>query len=281
MKEQKILVTGGTGKTGRRIIERLQRAGHKNVRVGSRSHQPVFDWENAATWEGALSGVDAVYIAYQPDLCVPGTSEVLNAFASLASKQGVKKMVLLSGRGEDEALLCEEKVKAHAENWTIVRASWFNQNFSEGFFLETVRSGHVALPRATTLEPFTDADDIADVVVKVLLDDEYNGQTLELTGPRLLTFEQAVGEIAVATGRSIAFEPLSLEQYVDMLRAYKVPEDHIWLANYLFTEVLDGRNASVTTDIQRVLGRPARDFSAYAADVAKRGVWTVAQLSSI
>jgi uncharacterized protein YbjT (DUF2867 family) len=87
MKAQKILVTGGTGKTGRRIIERLQQAGHQNIRVGSRSRQPVFDWENAATWEEALSGVDSVYIAYQPDLSVPGTSEVLNAFASLASKK--------------------------------------------------------------------------------------------------------------------------------------------------------------------------------------------------
>ncbi|HTF20575.1 MAG TPA: hypothetical protein VK658_21030, partial [Chryseolinea sp.] len=168
-----------------------------------------------------------------------------------------------------------------AENWTIVRASWFSQNFSESIFLEPILAGHVALPRASALEPFTDADDIADVVVKCLLEDEHHGQTYELTGPRLLSFEQAIHEIAAATGRSIAFQPLSLDQYDEMLRSYQVPEGHIWLVNYLFTEVLDGRNSSITTDIERLLGRKARDFSAYVADTAKRGQWDTAHLTSI
>ena len=274
MEDKKILILGGTGKTGRRVAERLTKLGYKNIRIGSRSGEPPFDWENPETWEDAIDGMDAVYITFQPDLAIPSAAETIQKFATLARKYGIRKMVLLSGRGEKEAQACEQIVMATADNWTIVRASWFNQNFSESVFLPSILAGHVALPRATTLEPFTDADDIADVVVESLLDDQHSGQIYELTGPRLLTFPEAVAEISNAAGREIHFQALTLEEHAAQLRAYQLPEDYIWLVNYLFTEVLDGRNASVTNDISKVLGRKAKDFTAFARETAATGIWT-------
>jgi uncharacterized protein YbjT (DUF2867 family) len=273
MKEQKILITGGTGKTGRRVIERLRHLGVNNIRIGSRRETPSFDWDDPATWEDAVSGVDTVYIAFQPDLAVPTAPSVIGAFTSVASRHGVRKMVLLSGRGELEAQKCEEIVKTSASSWTIVRASWFNQNFSEGFFLDSVLAGHVALPKVTSPEPFTDVDDIADVVVRCLIDDKHHGKTFDLTGPELLTFEQAVAEIVKATGKDIAFEPMTMDGYEQMMRSYNVSADEMWLIRYLFTEIFDGRNASVTDDVEKVLGRKAKTFSQYAFDAVKVGVW--------
>lgn len=281
MKERKILVLGGTGKTGRRVVERLQQSGINQVRIGSRTAQPAFDWETPATWHEAVKDIDTVYITFQPDLAIPAAPSIIKNFTELASRSGVKKMVLLSGRGEQEAQVCEEIVKQNATNWTIVRASWFNQNFSESIFLDPILAGHVALPRAEALEPFTDADDIAAVVVECLLNEEHNKKTYELTGPRLLTFKEAISEIAKATRRDITFQALSLDEYTEMLRQYQVPEDHIWLANYLFTEVLDGRNASVKHDIEKVLGRKAKDFSDYVKATASEGVWNSPTLKTI
>ncbi|GCC51294.1 NmrA family transcriptional regulator [Chryseotalea sanaruensis] len=281
MIEKKILVLGGTGKTGRRVVDRLKQSRVSHVRIGSRTAQPSFDWEDATTWNEAVNGIDTVYITFQPDLAIPAAPSIIKNFTELASKNGVKKMVLLSGRGEQEAQLCEEIVKQNAINWTIVRASWFNQNFSESIFLDPILAGHVALPRAEALEPFTDADDIADVVVKCLLNDEHNKQTYELTGPRLMTFKEVISEIAKATERDITFQALSLDEYTQMLRQYHVPEDHIWLANYLFTEVLDGRNASVKNDIEKVLGRKAKDFSEYVKANVEVGVWNAATLKTV
>ena len=273
MKEQQILVLGGNGKTGRRVAEKLNQLACKEIRIGSRSNTPPFDWERPETWNEAIRNIDSIYITFQPDLAIPSAVESIRAFATLAKNNSVQKMVLLSGRGEKEARECEQVLMNIAPNSTIVRASWFNQNFSESVFLDPILSGHVALPRAEALEPFTDADDIADVVVKCLLSDDHNGKTYELTGPRLLTFKQAISEISTATGNDIKFEELSLDKYVSMLREYQVPEDHIWLANYLFTEVLDGRNSTVTTDIEKILGRKAKDFIAYAHDTVETGVW--------
>ncbi|KRD12740.1 NmrA family transcriptional regulator [Flavobacterium sp. Root901] len=271
--KKKILVLGSNGKTGRRVAARLKNNPEVEIRLGSRNEEIAFDWEKPETWENVLKDIDSVYITFQPDLAVPFAADVIDNFTQLASKSGVQKIVLLSGRGEKEAQICEEMVKKNAKNWTIVRAGWFNQNFSESFFLDPVLYGVVALPRAEALEPFTDADDIADVVTEVLLSQNHNGKTYELTGPRLLTFEDAVNEIANASGRNITFQGLSLEEYVQMLKEYQVPEDHIWLVNYLFEQVLDGRNSNVTSDIEKILGRKAKDFSAYAEETAKSGIW--------
>lgn len=174
METKNILVLGGKGKTGRRVAERLTELGHK-VRIGSRSENPAFDWDNPESWPLALEGMDMVYITFQPDLAVPGALKAIKGFTAEAIKAGIKKMILLSGKGEKEAELCEKVVMNSGVAWTIVRASWFNQNFSESFFLDAILEGHVALPKNEALVPYVDADDIADVVVAAFLDDKHVG----------------------------------------------------------------------------------------------------------
>lgn len=271
--KDKILVLGGKGKTGRKVAERLTKLGHE-VRIGSRSENPSFDWQDPSTWPAALTGMEKVYITFQPDLAVPGTSEVIKGLATTAKKHGIKKLVLLSGKGEREAELCEEVLVHSGIRYTIVRASWFNQNFSESFYLDPIRAGHVSLPQAEAKVPYVDTDDIADVVVATLLDEKHDGQIYELTGPRLLTYEDVLQEISGATARHITFTPVSLSAYERMMEEQGIPADYIWLINYLFTEVMgDERNAIVTNDIEKVLGRKPKDFSEYARETAATGIW--------
>ena len=271
-KKQNILVLGGKGKTGRRVASRLVEKG-QTVRIGSRSEEPSFDWEDPSTWEGALQGMESVYITFQPDLAVPGAKEAIDGFTSQAVKSGVRKVVLLSGKGEQEAEECERIVMNSGLDWTVVRASWFNQNFSESFFLDPILAGHVALPKNEALVPYVDANDIADVVVASLLDEKHNGEIYELTGPRTLTFSDVVREISVATGREIQFTPISMEEYNAMMKEFNLPDDYLWLINYLFEEVLVESNSIVTNDIEKVLGRKPIDFTTYANEVAKSRVW--------
>ncbi len=267
-----ILVLGGTGKTGRRIVQRLTKRGFE-TRIGSRTAQPPFDWQDRATWSPALQGASAVYISYQPDLAVPGAVEAVRSFAKLAISRGVQKLVLLSGRGEEEAQRAEQAIKDSGAVWTILRASWFSQNFSESFLLDAVLSGTVALPAGDVGEPFIDAEDIADVAVAALTENGHAGQVYEITGPRLLSFAQAVDEIARASGRPVSFEQVTPEQYSGVLGQHGVPKDVAALVMYLFTTVLDGRNAHVTDGVQRALGREPRDFTDYARDTVAAGAW--------
>ena len=270
--EKTVLILGGTGKTGRRIAERLG-ARAIPIRIGSRSGERPFNWEDRSTWAAALEGMNAVYISYYPDLALPEAATAIKAFSKLAVDSGVKRLVLLSGRGEEGAQRSEQALQASGADWTILRASWFNQNFSEGFLLEPLLSGEVALPVGAIPEPFIDVNDVAEVATAALTDDKHIGQLYELTGPRTLTFAEACEEIAGVRGQPVRYVNVSLETFVATLEVQKTPQVWIDLMVELFTEVLDGRNAYVTDGVHRALGREPTDFSVYARAAAATGVW--------
>jgi uncharacterized protein YbjT (DUF2867 family) len=265
------LVLGGTGKTGRRVVERLEARGLP-TRVGSRSGEPPFDWEDRATWAPVLADVGSVYLSHYLD-ALPGAAETVGAFAEQSVASGANRIVLLSGRGEHEAELVEQAVRDSGAELTILRSTWFMQNFSESYFVDYVLAGEFALPAGDTKEPFVDTDDIAEVAVAALSDDRHIGHLYELTGPRLLSFAEAVAEIAEATGREIRYVPMPLDAFASAYAAQGVPSDVVDLLIYLFSEVLDGRNAHLADGVERALGRQPRDFRDYARETAATGVW--------
>ncbi|WP_222844025.1 NmrA family transcriptional regulator [Cellulosimicrobium sp. CUA-896] len=221
-------------------------------------------------------GADAVYVAYAPDLAVPGAPETVTRLAALARDAGVRRLVLLSGRGETEAQRAEAMVGDAFPGRTVVRCAFFAQNFSESFLRDAVLDGAVVLPVDGVAEPFVDLEDVADVAVAALTDDAHAGRVYELTGPRALTFAEAVAEIAAASGREVAYVPVTADAFAAGLRAEGVPDDAVELLEYLFTEVLDGRGTPVADGVRAALGREPRDLrevaereaAAWAAPVA-------------
>jgi uncharacterized protein YbjT (DUF2867 family) len=274
------LVVGGTGKTGRRVARRLRTRGLP-VRIGSRSGEPPFDWEDRATWAPALRDVGSAYLTYYPDVAFPGAAARIGSLAEQAVASGVRRLVLLSGRGEEGALLAEQALRDSGADWTIVRSSWFSQNFSEGFLLEQVRGGVVAMPAGDVAEPFIDAEDIADVVAAALTDDRHVGQLYEVTGPRLLTFAEAVAEIARACGREVRYLPVTAEQFLSALAEQGMPREDATVLTEVFSTVLDGRNAYLTDGVGRALGREPRDFTDYVRDAAAGGAWSGSRRSRL
>ena len=267
-----VTVLGGTGHTGRRVVRRLRHRGTP-VRVGSRAGVPSFHWERPETWAPLLHGAAAAFVAYTPDIAFPGAEETMAALGDEARRLGVGRLVLLSGRGEPEAVRSEEALRSGGVPLTVLRSSFFAQDFSEHFLLDPVLAGVVALPTADLPEPFVDLEDLADVAVEMLSRHYVADTTLELTGPRLLTFAEAAAELSKVTGRRIDVVSVPPAEFVAGAVAAGVPpEDAAALAD-LFVEVLDGRNASVSGDVERVLGRPATDFAEFARRTAGTGVW--------
>ena len=273
MKEKHILVLGGTGKTGRRVASRLEQQ-KIPFRIGSRNAPLPFDWHHPSTWRPVLESASSVYLAFAPDLAAPGTTHIIADFLEVAKDAGVAQMVLLSGRGEPEAQACENLVIQSGIPWTVLRCSWFFQNFSESFLLEGIREGAVYLPVGPVLEPFVDAEDIADAAVAALtMPDRHQGRIYEITGPALMRFEDAIARIGKKSGRKIPYHTIPLAVYVAALKKANLPDDMIQLVTYLFTEVLDGRNASLATGIQEALGRAPRSFEDYLERTAPTGIW--------
>jgi uncharacterized protein YbjT (DUF2867 family) len=271
MQTQPILVIGSTGKTGSRIVKLLTQKGIP-VRPGSRNSLVPFDWDKPETWTAALAGVATAYVSYFPDLAFPGAAEKIEALTIAATAAGVRKLVLLSGRGEAHARHCEDIVRKSGLEFTLVRAAWFAQNFSEGYLQAPVLEGMVALPAGDVKEPIADVDDIADVAVAALTDDRHNGELYEITGPRLLSFAEAAAEISAAAGIPVQYMPITLEQFHAAMLGIggQVVAD-------VFTEIcretLDGHNSCLTDGVQRALGREPRDFADFCRTAAASGVW--------
>lgn len=271
MSELPILIVGGAGKSGARVNALLQARGI-STRPVSRSTPLPFDWTRPETWPAALAGVSMAYVTFQPDLAVEGSTEAIAEVSRLARKNGLERVVLLSGRGEPGAQRAEAALQRSGVPWTVVRASWFDQNFSEGYLLDGVLAGELALPAGDVAEPFIDVDDIADVVVAALTDRRHVGKLYEVTGPRALTFAQAAAEIAGAAGRPIRYRQIAPKDFAAGMRPH-VPEEIIELLLELFTVVLDGRNSAVMHGVEEALGRPARDFSDFTRRTAATGIW--------
>lgn len=272
MKNSPILIIGKNGKTGSRVNQRLQALGY-DTRAVSRSTTPSFDWEDPATWASAIKGTRSAYVTYQPDLAVPNAEAAINEFVRVARENGLEHIILLSGRGEEGAQRAEKILQDSGISWNIVRCSWFYQNFSESFMLEGILAGELVLPAADTVEPFVDADDIAEVVVAALTEPGHRNRLYELTGPRALTFAQCINEISVALGRPVKFTTVSIDDYISALREQGVPEDLQWLLRELFTVVFDGRNSKMMLGVEEALGRPATDFKIYVQKTIESGVW--------
>lgn len=267
-----VLIVGGAGKTGGRVHARLTARG-LGSRLASRSSPVPFDWDRPDGWAAALHGVARAYVTFQPDLAVDGAAAAIGRLAGIARTKGLQQIVLLSGRGEPGAQAAEAALQASGVPWTIVRASWFDQNFSEGYLLDGVLAGEVALPAGEVREPFIDIDDIADVVTAALTDPRHLGRLYEVTGPQALTFAEAVAEIARAVGRPIRYSRVTPDAFAASLRDAGLTEDLVALLDELFTVVLDGRNSGVIDGVERALGRPPRSFADYARSAAATGVW--------
>ncbi|MCT8334848.1 NAD(P)H-binding protein [Leptospira sp. 85282-16] len=270
----KTLIIGSSGKTGSRILSKLNQAGYP-VRLGSRKAEPTFDWEKPEGWEDVLQGINQVYISFQPDLAVPSSLEAIKTLVQVCRSNQVKRLVLLSGRGEPEARACEQIVQNSGLEWTILRSSWFLQNFSEGMFLEQILEGRVLFPKVAAKEPFVDLDDLCELAFASLVTDKHKNKLYELTGPELVSFKDVFETIAEVTNQPISFEELPLDDYLVTLKSFGLPEDVLWLISYLFRTVLDGRNESVVNDLELALGRKPKDFQTYAKETAKSGIWKI------
>ena len=272
MQDSPILIIGKTAKTGLRIDQRLQALGY-TTRGVSRSTLPAFDWEDPTTWRAVLEGTESAYVTFYPDLAIPTAEQTIRGFIALAKDVGLRHLVLLSGRGEHGAERAEAVLANSGLDWNVLRASWFMQNFSEGFMIEGILSGELRLPAGDIVEPFIDIDDIADVAVATLTRSELRNRLFEVSGPRALTFAQCAAEISEAVGYPVKFTQITIDEFIRVLRDQGLPEEMLWLMRELFTVVFDGRNSNPTHGVEEALGRPATDFSEYLRKVMATGAW--------
>lgn len=272
-----ILVTGATGKTGRRLTPLLRA---KGVAVRAASRKPTdsevaFDWEDSGSHASALAGAEAVYLI--PPAMIEDPTPIVTPFLDAARAYGVRRLVLVSSMGV--AFPAEPPVSGRRRlealvrdcglHWTILRPSGFMQNFSEGFLLNAVRTGVIPNPAAEGKVPMVDAGDIAAVAAAVLIDGaRHAGQVYDVTGPSAISFAEIAEIIARVASRAVTACSMTSRQFLMMLEGAGVPPD--FAATLLRDQeaIREGAATAVSDAVARLLGRSARTFADYAVEAA-------------
>jgi uncharacterized protein YbjT (DUF2867 family) len=269
------LVLGGTGKTGNRLTRLLVAAG-ATARPGSRTPappttgvQPVrFDWYDDSTWAAALDGVTGVYLV--PPALRMDHPPLLGRLAEQALAAGAQRLVLLSARGvdagPDNPLIAAERAvtSVAGDRLTVVRPTWFMQNFTESFFADGVAAGTLVAPTGDGAEPFVDVEDIAAVAAAALLDDGHGGRTYELSGPTALTFAEAAALLSARAGHEVRHVDLPVADWVAGSEANGLPPEYAGMLGALFGVIRDGHDARLSSGVQDALGRPATSLEDWA-----------------
>ncbi|UEQ77582.1 NAD(P)H-binding protein [Chryseobacterium arthrosphaerae] len=259
-----ILVIGGGGKNGRRVVEKIKNRGgniFSTTRVKEKADDTIrfFDWNHPETYHQALENIDKVYIVH-PDTSIPQAYDQISELTEAMTGQNVSKAVLLSGRGQESVEKCEKVLMDSSLQWVIIRSAWFNQNFSEGHFLHGIKSGEVTFLAGTVKEPFVDLEDLSDAVVEVLIHEEHNEKIYEVTGEELLTFEEAVERIGLSIGRQIQYNAVDKNEYFEGLISAGLDTHVAKHLVWTFGEILDGRNQNTGNGIRKILGRKPKSF---------------------
>ncbi len=275
MTESTVLVTAATGRSGRRVAHLLRTRGVPS-RPAWRSAPRPFDWHDRTTWPAVLDGCSAAYLCYSPDLALPGADAVIAEFTAAAVEHGLHRLVLLSGRGEAGARACERIVLDAPVASTVVRCAWFQENFSEHFLRAGVLAGRIAMPAGAVTEPFVGLDDVAEIAVRALTTDGFDGQVLELTGPESIGFARVAQILSATLDREIVYRPVDVAAFVDEAVTAGMERADAEGLGELFGDVLDGRNAATTDTVERVLGRPPTTFELFARRAAAGGAWALA-----
>lgn len=259
-----VLVIGGTGKTGGRLIERLGEEGWA-ARCASRSAKALpgaegvaFDWCDPQGHDAALAGVESIYLVAPVGSNDP--IEVMEPFIERAIAQGVRRLVLLSSSLIEEGGPAMGAVHAllrrRAPEWAVLRPSWFMENFSVGQHLATIRDED-AIYSATDdgRVPFIAVDDIAEVAFRALTNEETPNDGLVLTGPNSMSYDEAAAVIGAARGRAVRHVRLTGEELTARFKAFGLAHEYAAMLAGLDRAIAAGAEARTTQVVARLTGR--------------------------
>jgi len=267
-----VLVLGATGKTGSRVAGRLSERG-VSVRTAARRGADIhFDWNNPATFEGALQGVTGVYLV-SPVMRVDFAG-VVSDFLDQAERAGVQNVTYLSAYGMEHAPaeVALRAVELDLESrgsftYSIIRPAWFMQNFSETF-LKPV-DDEIVVPGGTGTEAFVNAEDIASVAAATLAEPErHAGRAYAPTGPESLTLDEAARIISAAAGRTILYRDTDRADWVGAMVRSGVPAEYGEVLRALTETIASGRGSRPNGDVLAATGAAPVSFADFAAEAA-------------
>lgn len=265
-----ILVIGGKGKTGRFVTRELTSRGVKakiTTRSPSSDDDVAFDWQDPRTADAAFDGVDAVYIVAPTNNSDHGT--IVPPVLEIARKRGVRRFVLLSASSLEAGGPMMGQIHSYlqkeAPEWTVLRPTWFMQNFSEQQHLATIQNEN-AIYSATGggRVGFIDAADIAKAAVSALLAETSWNRDFILTGPEALSYADFAEKISDVIGRTIKHVNLTTAELAERYARAGLDEAYASILAKMDERISEGSEDRLSDGVFALTGRSptaAADFA--------------------
>lgn len=267
---RKILVTGATGTIGQALIKQLQTknadfvAGVRNVeeakkKLPSVSNFVEFDFSNSATYEGAVENIDSVFVLGPP--IVLNLEELVAPFLDFLKGKGINRVVYLSALGSENMKLLTfhttltQKIKDDGFDYTILKPSFFAQNFKNYEWENITERGVVYVPAGTGKAGFVDVNDIAAVAAAALTEDGHSGKTYEITGPEILGYQDAANLLSEVMGKQIVYPNPTPEEFGATLKQAGAPD---FIASYMidvYSMILNNHVNVLSNHVEEVTGK--------------------------
>lgn len=279
-----ILVIGGTGTVGRHVVAELLTRG-ANFAVGSRHPEKVnelvgpevrvvpLDLDNEASVKQAVRSAGKLF------LLTPGESahdEQAMRVIEAARGAGTGHVVRLSAYGADANPTysvgrihreVELALLASGVTSTILRANHFMEN-TLAFAPRIKVAGNFSTPSADARISHIAAKDIGAAAAHILMNEGFENQSLDLSGPEANTMAEVADALSRATGRNIEYVPVTDDEWRQIVAAAGMPALYIDALLELYDFDRAGNMSAVNNNVQQIIGRPPQDYRSWALEHA-------------
>ncbi len=273
-----ILITGASGNVGKEVLKQIAQTKNKiraafqspgKAAVPSGVEIAIVDFNQPETLRAALNGVDRIFLVGPPTAELPALERKA---VDVIRQSGVQRLVKLSAMGGREAIFprqhaeSEDYIVSSGLPYTFLRPNGFMQNIvtydastinSQNAFYGSEGDGRVSQ---------IDIRDVAAVAVKALTEDGHLGKAYTLTGPEALTNSEIAQIVSKVLGREIRFVNLPPAQLKQALLSAGLPEWNVDALLDLQRLYREGKAATVTQDVERILGRKPTSFAQFFPD---------------
>lgn len=287
-----LIVTGPNGNVGTELVRVLAARGDIPYRIAAHTPSKIvaahgpnvpvvpFNFDDPSSWQTALAGGTTLFLLFPLPHAHTAKARMM-PFVQAAARAGIKHIIYVSVPAAQKLKFVphywvEKAIRESGVDFTVLQATYFSQNLTRAIsshIVDIALNNEIFIPAGRGQTSFIDSRDIADVVVNITLNPAtHRNQTYVVSGPENLDYYQVARIFTEELGRPIRYSNPWMGHFLWRLKARGVPNDVLFFMFVVYNLTRFGKNAVMTDNLPRLLGRAPRTMRDYVHDYREQ--WT-------